>query len=223
MIMQVINLKKCPSTQGYLINLIKKFPNMAKGPTLVQSDEQTAGYGRKGNQWLHQKNSLAISFTLPQKKYQFFTPIFLAAAIKEFLDRHSCHLSLKWPNDLYNEDKKVGGLICQQVDEHIVCGLGINLKLNGQASTDWGYIDLKIPAQKIAVDLYNFLLTYNLEKKVIKDHWESYCFHLNKKVLIKDHKFSIQGKFIGIDENGSALIDNSLEIKTISSGSLFLV
>ena len=223
MIMQVINLKKCPSTQGYLINLIKKFPKLAKGPTLVQSDEQTEGYGRKGNQWVHQKDSLAISFTLPQKKYQFFTPIFLAVAIKEFLDGHNCHLTLKWPNDLCNEDKKIGGLICQQVDEQIVCGLGINLKLNVEAPDNWGHIELKTPIRKITSDLYHFLLSYNLDTKVIKDRWESYCFHQNKKVLIKDHDFSTQGTFVGIDENGSALIDNSLEIKTISTGSLFLV
>ena len=35
---------------------------------------------------------------------------------------------LKWPNDFYKNDEKVGGTITKKVNDTLVCGIGINLK-----------------------------------------------------------------------------------------------
>ena len=43
--MQVINLKKCPSTQSYLINLLTKFEKFKDQLVLVSTEEQTQGFG----------------------------------------------------------------------------------------------------------------------------------------------------------------------------------
>ena len=70
--MKVINLKKCPSTQAYLTNLITKFPEFISEPTLVTTEKQTSGFGRKGNDWEFYSGSLAMSFS--SKKRLLRTP-----------------------------------------------------------------------------------------------------------------------------------------------------
>ena len=67
----------------------------------------------------------------------------------------------------------------------------------------------------------NFIINNALKHNDIIEQWASFCCHLNREVEVIDSTHKTFGKFIGIDKNGSALIDNTFEIKTISSGSLF--
>ena len=114
--------------------------------------------------------------------------------------------------------QKVGGIICQQADEYVVCGVGINLN---QKEISWSTIELDESPTNLAEELYNFILNQNPDIKNIIKKWNGLCCHLNKSVQIIDANLTANGKFVGIDQNGSAQIDNTLEIKIISSGSLF--
>ena len=136
--MKVINLKKCPSTQAYLTNFIAKFPEFISGPTLVTTQDQSSGFGRKGNDWEFYSGSLAMSFTLKKSTYNHLTPLAVGLFCVKFFSTKNILLRLKWHNDLMNEDsKKIGGIICQQVEDYIVCGVGINLN---QGDISWGSI-----------------------------------------------------------------------------------
>ena len=217
--MKVINLKKCPSTQAYLTNLITKFPEFISGPTLVTTEKQTSGFGRKGNDWEFYSGSLAISFSLKKEVYEHLTPIAIGVYCAQFFKTKGVTLGLKWPNDLMDESfQKVGGIICQQAGEYVVCGVGINLN---QKDISWSTIELDESPGDLAKELYDFILNQNSSSKEIIKSWNELCCHLNKNVQIIDANLTANGKFIGIDHNGSAQIDNTLEIKTISSGSLF--
>jgi len=35
---------------------------------------------------------------------------------------------LKWPNDLYSDGNKIGGIITQKIGQNLLCGIGVNLK-----------------------------------------------------------------------------------------------
>jgi BirA family biotin operon repressor/biotin-[acetyl-CoA-carboxylase] ligase len=218
--MKVINLKKCPSTQAYLTNFISKFPEFISGSTLVTTEHQTSGFGRKGNHWEFFPGSLAVSFTLRKSQYEYLTPLAIGVSCAEFFQLKKKNITLKWPNDLMDRDhKKVGGIICQQSGDIIVCGLGLNLN---QKNVLWSSIDIHENPKSIAIELYNYLLNNKLSYEEIIKRWNQFCCHINQEVEIIDANKKTFGKFIGIDQNGSAQIDNTLEIKTISSGSLFL-
>jgi biotin-[acetyl-CoA-carboxylase] ligase BirA-like protein len=217
--MKVINLKKCPSTQAYLTNFISKFPELISGSTLVTTEHQTSGFGRKGNDWKFFSGSLAMSFTLEKNTYNHLTPLAIGIFCCEFFKTKKITLSLKWPNDLMNTNsEKVGGIICQQADQLVVCGLGINLN---QKDIEWSSVDINEKSPSLAKDLYSYILDKNYDTKTIIDSWNKLCCHQGKQVQIIDANSKSQGRFIGVDSNGSAQLDNTLEIKTISSGSLF--
>ncbi|MAW06881.1 MAG: biotin--[acetyl-CoA-carboxylase] ligase [Halobacteriovoraceae bacterium] len=219
--MQVINLKKCPSTQSYLINLLTKFEKFQGQLVLVSTEEQTQGFGQRENTWTHFKNSLAFSFTLPFNKYQHLTPIALGVLLKEYFHEKNINIQLKWPNDLINSElKKTGGVICKQVQESIVCGVGINISNDNEEFGDYG--SLTSIGEITAKEIYQYILANDKTINYITTHWNSYCAHMNKNVRIVNEGIESSGEFKGINEFGQATIMNNRGImETYSNGPLF--
>ncbi len=57
---------------------------------------------------------------------------------------------LKWPNDFYLEDKKIGGALTNLYGEILVCGIGLNIK---QAPKGFEILDIDI-SQNLLLDSY---------------------------------------------------------------------
>jgi BirA family biotin operon repressor/biotin-[acetyl-CoA-carboxylase] ligase len=211
-ITQHIHLDTIDSTQSYLRD------NYHGGNVLVSAKEQTSGFGRQGKLWIHQKDSLAFSFSLRPCEIPTLTPLEVAVLIGIFFKEHN--LKLKWPNDLLNEKgEKCGGILTQNIDGILFIGVGINLSLGRSieerksypaGSLNIGNVSLK----KLSNDIYQFILSNRLAPSKIRELWPKSCIHLNKEVEIDD----ICGVFKGIGPIGEALVSN----KSIYSGQLSL-
>ncbi len=105
-----------------------------EGSVLI-ADRQTAGRGRHGRSWFSADGSaLAMSWLLrPQTDPQTWglIPLLTGVAVADTL--HQLGLSsasLKWPNDVLVDDRKLAGILCEaQFGERpsVVIGLGMNL------------------------------------------------------------------------------------------------
>ncbi len=58
--------------------------------------------------------------------------IYFAYLLKEVLQEKGSKIWLKWPNDLYLDDKKAGGVISAKISNFIIGGMGLNLKFAPQ-------------------------------------------------------------------------------------------
>lgn len=108
----------------------------AEHGTLVVTEEQTAGRGRRGRTWASLKNSgifasLILRPILPTRRVPMLT---LAAGIALVEALQACGLSdawLKWPNDVWVGQRKLAGILSElsgeldQVD-FVVIGMGVN-------------------------------------------------------------------------------------------------
>ncbi|ARJ51870.1 biotin--[acetyl-CoA-carboxylase] ligase [Staphylococcus lutrae] len=104
---------------------------------LIVSDEQTAGKGRFKRVWQSSKGKgLWMSLVLrPQISFSMLTTfnLFISLAICEAIQPYTtAKVSIKWPNDIYIEGKKVCGFLTEMVAnadgiEAVICGIGINL------------------------------------------------------------------------------------------------
>ncbi len=108
----------------------------AEHGTLVVTEEQTAGRGRRGRSWTSEKNSgifasLILRPQLPARRIPMLT---LAVGIALVEALHTCGLSeawLKWPNDIWVGNRKLAGILSElsgeldQVD-FVVIGMGVN-------------------------------------------------------------------------------------------------
>ena len=106
-------------------------------PFIVVSNEQTEGRGRFNREWLSPKSSgLYMSAVLKPDielneiiKFNLFISLAIARAIEKSFNLQT---GIKWPNDIYINDKKVCGFLTEVLSENnmiqsIICGIGINL------------------------------------------------------------------------------------------------
>lgn len=105
--------------------------------TVVWADHQTAGRGQGTNRWESEagKNllfSLRIHPHWVPVGRQFLLSMAEALALKDVLDGYTDGISLKWPNDIYWQDRKLGGtLIETSLDQRglkdCIFGTGLNI------------------------------------------------------------------------------------------------
>lgn len=128
-------LPSCHSTNEIAQNLVKA--GYREG-TVVITDDQFAGKGQTGNEWQSQagKNltfSLILQPTFIKPHEQFLLTIAVSLALQACLEEHlSGKVRIKWPNDIYFGDKKIAGILIENIlrgnsYDYAVVGIGLNV------------------------------------------------------------------------------------------------
>ncbi|PAF50290.1 biotin--[acetyl-CoA-carboxylase] ligase [Helicobacter sp. 13S00401-1] len=129
--MRIRYFSSIPSTQVKLLEDIKT--GTIKKRAFYLSFNQTNGIGSRGNAWQNVQNGIYFSFCTKLKHLDPSIPtssfsIYMGRLLLRAVLRFNKDVWLKWPNDFYLGDKKVGGLISQKTSEFLVIGLGLNIK-----------------------------------------------------------------------------------------------
>ncbi|MFG6486391.1 biotin--[acetyl-CoA-carboxylase] ligase [Roseateles sp. BYS78W] len=109
------------------------------GPLIVSADRQTAGRGRLGRAWQSDQRgddaSLTFSVALPLPAGLDLSGLSLAVGctVADVLDPAGDRIRLKWPNDLFLDGAKLGGILIETVPlpgerRGVVIGIGLNLR-----------------------------------------------------------------------------------------------
>lgn len=93
-------------------------------PLLVIAASQTRGRGRSGSDWENADRALAASLAFHNDGGDA-RPFSLMAGLAA--TRALDGTTLKWPNDVLRNDRKVGGILVERADDTTVIGLGLNL------------------------------------------------------------------------------------------------
>lgn len=128
----------CFETVDSTNNYLKKNAALLPDGTVAVTDEQTAGKGRRGNNWTTNKGqALAMSFLIKNVSIEEMPPVTLIcglAAAKTFNALCGGGFLIKWPNDIVCEGKKVCGILCEsKISKEYcatVCGIGVNISQN---------------------------------------------------------------------------------------------
>jgi len=131
-------LENIGSTNQYLRSCLEKGEEPGHG-TVVVTKNQTAGKGMEGNTWHSEpgKNLTLSVFLkpvfLPPEK-QFVLNKAMALAVADFVQSQlpNKNVTIKWPNDIYIDDKKTAGLLISNSIkgnklENVIVGIGINI------------------------------------------------------------------------------------------------
>lgn len=129
-----IKVTQTASTNTYLSRLAATLP----GGTVIYTPCQTAGRGQKGNSW-ESEDGKNLTFSMLLKRPpvkardQFCLSEAAAIAVVEALTAEAGDgFAVKWPNDVYWQDKKVCGMLLENSLDgsgiaHCVVGIGINV------------------------------------------------------------------------------------------------
>ncbi len=204
--MEIINLEEVDSTHTYLKELIKK--NTFITPLCVTANYQTNGIGSRGNSWQGREGNLFFSFVLDKNSLPYdlqiqSASIYFSYLLKEVLKSQGSKVWLKWPNDFYVDEKKIGGTITSVTKDLIYCGIGLNLS---HVNSDFGHLDIKIDKMYI-LKLY----FRSLEKKISwKEIFNSFKVEFQKsrkfKATVENNKVSLENAVLNGD--GSIQIDD---------------
>jgi BirA family biotin operon repressor/biotin-[acetyl-CoA-carboxylase] ligase len=104
--------------------------------TWISTRIQENGRGRLGRKWESLEGNLFLSIILRIEDKQFWTwipmtiAIAVSSAIGKALPQYKIPVRVKWPNDLWIDGKKLGGILCEAVgnktSSFIVAGIGLN-------------------------------------------------------------------------------------------------
>lgn len=228
------------STNRYLA---ERSQNNAPSGSVCFAEYQTAGKGRRGRQWVSPYGCniyLSILWRFQQGPGAISgLSLAIGVAVIRALTQHQINdIGLKWPNDIYSQGKKLGGILVEVSGETdgpccAVIGLGLNLFLpESEAETiTQAWTDIrKVTGQtrlfrnKLAGTLLNHLLPVIDEYESVGitaylDEWRSYDCLIGKPATLFIGPQPFAGIVRGIDDNGMLLIERpDLTVQTFASG-----
>ena len=210
------------STNSYLFETPASFDS----GTICLAEFQTAGKGRRGRQWVSPFGSNVYLSVLWQyeKGPAAISGLSLAAgvAVVRALEKvNDGNIGLKWPNDIYWNDKKLGGILVEvQGDAEgpctVVVGIGMNMRLTEHEaiSIDQAWTDMhqitggRMPSRnQLIVQLLNQLIPIiaEFENAGIDSfigEWRTFDCMVNRPVSLFLGNQVIEGVVQGVDENG---------------------
>ena len=119
--------------------------------SLVLGWEQTEGRGRHGSLWFSAAgDGVWMSLVLGANDVTTHLPILVGISCAEVIEEMTgVIVSIKWPNDLIINGRKVGGVLVEMGDGWVVAGIGINVRRSPSESLQ-AFDDRALPATSIA-------------------------------------------------------------------------
>ncbi|MBT4836351.1 MAG: biotin--[acetyl-CoA-carboxylase] ligase [Methylococcales bacterium] len=225
------------STNDYLMQ--------SKTSTLANiciAEMQTKGRGRQGNTWVSpfgENIYLSISQLFKNKTYCFEAlslaiGLWVTAALEKL---NISGIQLKWPNDIYLNNKKLAGILVEIEQKkannwHVIIGIGLNIRLpeTYKKTIDQPVTDLhsnnkgvKISRNHLIAEILNNILPQLIQYDEFKPYyqqWNQYNHKNNQIIQIKMNQEIIEGINLGVNHKGLLQIESNGRIHTISNGVL---
>ncbi|MEW6607544.1 MAG: biotin--[acetyl-CoA-carboxylase] ligase [bacterium] len=212
--------------------------------TLVIAEIQTEGRGQPSKTWLSPKGGLWFSLVLTPtlrsinqaSGLTILVALSIARAIKEMTN---LNILIKWPNDLYLNNKKVGGILTESSTvevavRYIIVGVGINVNVDSQtlpskATSLKDALGKEIPIIEILAkilegmekDYLKFKKVQNLAPFLNEINQLSSIVGRHITVQLPDK--SIEGSAVSIDEQGRLLVElENGETEIITAGEVMV-
>lgn len=231
------------STNSQLMQKVQDGLVTEPGYTIV-AEAQTAGRGRRGRSW-YSPFAASLYFSMYWRLEQgiqaamglsLVAGIAIARLLKQ---QYQLDAKVKWPNDVYVEDKKLCGILVELAGQahagcDVIIGIGMNIRLPQQAlnNIDQQYTDLAVAADKV-VD--RNLLVASLQQQLMTllteftqhgfagfvDEFDQYNQYRNKAIKLIG-KEEIKGICIGVDKQGALLVKTATGVQAYFGGELSL-
>lgn len=151
----------------------------------VYAGYQTAGRGQTGNGWESEENkNLLCSIVLPPRQNLFELNVVVAVAVRRVLGED---FTIKWPNDIYWQDKKVAGILIENAIignelNYSIAGIGLNVNQTEWKTDAPNPVSLKqITGQEYNIDELMQRLDAEVQKALKEAVWAEYKAHLYRR------------------------------------------
>jgi len=232
----------CDSTNSELMRRLHD--GTGSGVVLV-AEHQTAGRGRRGKEWISPFGgslylSLLWSFSGGPMTLSGLGIVAGIAVAKAVNNHWLSGVRLKWPNDIYFQNRKLGGILIDLEGEsegptNVVIGIGLNVDVSQYASSrieqPWTslaeQLDVVPSRNEVAASILNemVLLLELFEQRGLKSlmpEWEQLDLVRDHTVLLEMEGKTVTGVAKGIDHMGALQVESGGEVRRYFSGDLSL-
>lgn len=201
----------------------------------VQALQQTGGRGRHGNQWVSPMGNLYLSVLLrpgcpaaEAGQIAFVIALALSKAMDEYIDP-AHEKTLKWPNDILIDGKKVSGILLESslVNNHceyVAVGMGVNILNAPEGRIGLDAVKRKpVPIHpfrdRVLVHLSDYMDGWRMRGFApIRAEWLEQAHGLDQPMTIRLPEVTYEGVFKGIDGAGGLEAEIEGQIKRFTSG-----
>jgi len=164
--------------------------------------QQTEGKGRRGNIWDSKSGGLYFSFISSNHRLlPFITGISVVDSLADIKE----NIQLKWPNDIIVQEKKLGGILCENHGGITVIGIGLNISNNLLLSDAISISDLNYNLDSldfIRFFKFNFNNNLNLSSQEILQKYMELDFLMGREIAWSKGSGIVQS----IDMDGSLVV-----------------
>ena len=224
----IIELENVGSTNDYAEKLIR-IQKVPEG-TIILAHEQTAGKGQGKNRWESEAGK-NLTFTIilfphflrPERQFQLNKVITLGILdfLVEFPMEETC--SIKWPNDLYAGNHKIGGVLISNFIqgnslEACIAGIGINVNQEVFGPDLLNPVSIRqltgkeYPLRNVLESLGVFIgkRYQQLESGILKFleiDYRNHLFGIDRWMDYLVNGKPVNGRIHGVDETGRLLLE----------------
>ena len=227
---QIITLDQVGSTNNYTSEFLRQ--NVMQEGAIVLANHQNEGKGQRGNLWLSNPNenltfSIYIKPVFIPTSMQFVLNKWVSLSIVYCLRKEGIGASVKWPNDIYVEDKKIGGILIENSVSsginHSIIGIGLNVnqkefnnlpKASSIINITGKVFDLESLLEKMCVSLEQNYLRIKVNLSALDEEYLSAMYQHEKFAMFRDESGSFLGKITGVSAIGQLEIETNEEIKS---------
>lgn len=226
------------STNEYMLEHYKQLTS----GSICLAECQTAGRGRRGRQWyspVSENLYFSMLWQYERSALPHLCSLSLAVAIiiaETFEYLRVPQIQIKWPNDIYYQGKKMGGILIENRTEgenlYLVIGIGLNLamppidaKVIDQPWADLSEfrLDRNQLAASLAEQLQQMLISFpHLDVSELLTRWQKFDCYDQKPVQLLTEQGSIYGIAQGINHKGELLINQNGNITAFAIGEISL-
>lgn len=228
----LVKLVKVDSTNNYLKELLANTKPLQPG-TVIMADDQFAGRGQSNNKW-HSQAGKNLTFSI------YLQPRFLAVQ-QQFKINQAITLGItdalitllgngckiKWPNDIYFNDDKIGGVLIENtirgntiIDSIIGIGINVNQK---HYTTDLVNVNSLVNLLGVEFDLNHLLgdillavenRYFELEKKginILDTNYIERLYKAKQKCKFKKGSNVFEAIILGVSQTGLLILETKEE------------
>jgi len=223
----LLTLKEVDSTNNFLKNLLSNSKPLPEG-TVIMAESQFAGRGQQENKW-HSEPGKNLTFSI------LFKPSFLGVLNQFDLTRAISlgvfdalepilgdRLKIKWPNDIYYGDRKLGGMLIENIVQggqikNAVIGIGLNINQENFEAGTSNAISIKQILQTdydlriLLSEICNHIEAYYLNLKAgkidfLRNEYLKRLYWLNENKSFKNNENVFEGKITNVKDNGLLVV-----------------
>jgi BirA family biotin operon repressor/biotin-[acetyl-CoA-carboxylase] ligase len=227
----LIKLTRVDSTNTYLKIMASKSAPLAEG-TVIMAEDQYAGRGQQDMVWIAEpKKNLTFSLLLKpgflKINEQFILNMLVCIAIKDALHKYlKTQVFIKWPNDIYFNDQKLGGILIENLlsgtaYKSAIIGIGLNVnqqkfddQLNSRATSLRQILQADVNLIQLLAEICSHIESGYLKLKAgnykdLKQAYLSNLLNFETNAWFRQGDQVFEGKITGVTEAGLLVISSN--------------